>query len=58
MKVCEDGIEVMMVKPVERLKTVAGGIDLVTFYSQNLGQQVTEDFFVVDHKDALLSHRL
>ena len=42
----------------ERLKTIAGGIDLVTLTSQNVGQEFTEDVFVVDHKDALLSHRL
>jgi hypothetical protein len=28
----------------------------VTLMSQNLGQQLTEDVFVVDHKDAFLSH--
>jgi hypothetical protein len=48
----------MLVKPVERLKTIAGGIDLVALTSQNVGQEFTEDVFVVDHKDALLSHRL
>lgn len=58
LKVGEDGIVMMLVKPVERLETVAGGIDLVTLMSQNVGQQVTEDVFVVDHKDALLSHCL
>src|SRR5258708_32618282 len=29
----------------------------MTVTSQNVGQQATEDLFVVDHKDALLSHR-
>jgi len=58
LKVGEDSIVMMLIKPVERLKTVAGGIDLVTLMSQNVGQQFTEDLFVVDHKDALLSHRL
>ena len=58
MKVGEDGIVMMLVKPVERLKAIAGGIDLVALTSQNVGQEFTEDVFVVDHKDALLSHRL
>src|SRR5258707_15513750 len=58
LKVGEDSIVMMLIKPVERLKTVAGGIDLVTLMSQNVGQQFTEDLFVVDHKDALLSHCL
>ena len=35
----------MLVKPVERLKTIAGGIDLVTLTSQSVGQQFTEDVF-------------
>jgi hypothetical protein len=48
----------MLVEPVERLKTIAGGIDLVALTSQNVSQQFTEDVFVVDHEDALLSHRL
>jgi hypothetical protein len=30
----------------------------VTLSSQNLGQQLTDHVFVVDHKDAFLSHRL
>ena len=58
MKVDEDGIVVMLVKPVERLETVAGGIDLVTLTSQSICQQFTEDSFVIDHTDALLSHCL
>jgi len=29
MKVGEDGVVMMLVKPVEGLKTIAGGIDLV-----------------------------
>src|SRR5229473_5535512 len=58
MKVGEDGVVMMLVKPVEGLKTIAGGIDLVALTSQNVGQQFTEDVSVVDHKDALLSHRL
>ena len=58
MKVGEDGIVMMLVKPVERLKAIAGGIDLVALTSQNVGQEFTENVFVVDHKDALLSHRL
>ena len=58
MKVDEDGIVVMLVKPVERLETVAGGIDLVTLTSQKIFQQFAEDSFVIDHKDALLSYCL
>src|SRR5258705_1846784 len=58
IKVGEDGVVMMLVKPVEGLKTMAGGIDLVALTSQNVGQQFTEDVSVVDHKDALLSHWL
>ena len=36
MKVDEDGIVVMLVKPVERLETIAGGIDVVTLTSQSI----------------------
>src|ERR1700730_457599 len=58
MKVGEDSVVMMLVEPVERLKTITGGINLVALTSQNVSQQFTEDVFVVDHEDALLSHRL
>ena len=47
----------MLVEPVERLKTIAGGIDLVALTSQNVSQQFTEDVFVVDHKDKKVHER-